>query len=119
MQNRFTRNFNRKWIIPIAVITSYSIHYTKLYDIYGETETGPVAASHAAWYDSAGQDALGRAVPGVTLAVVDADGDPISSGGVGRLAVAREHPGLCLGCVDSHQALARWAREKYVGRWLV
>lgn len=87
--------------------------------IYGETETGPVAASHAAWYDSAGQGALGRAVPGVTLAVVDADGDPISSGGVGRLAVAREHPGLCLGCVDSHQALARWAREKYVGRWLL
>lgn len=87
--------------------------------IYGEAETGPFATSHAAWYETAAPDALGRAAPGVVAAVVDADGVPLAPGAVGRLAVAQDHPGVCLGCEDAPRAMARWAREKYVGRWLL
>lgn len=87
--------------------------------IYGEAETGPVATSHATWYETAAPGALGRAVPGVAAAVVDADGVPLAPGAVGRLAVAQDHPGVCLGCEGAPRTVARWAREKYVGRWLL
>lgn len=87
--------------------------------IYGEAETGPVAASHPGWYACADAAGLGRAVPGVAAAVVDGDGMPLAAGAVGRLAVMQDHPGLCLGCEGAPQAVARWARQKYVGRWLL
>lgn len=87
--------------------------------IFGEAETGPVASSHPSWYACADADALGRATPGIATAVVDADGVPLAAGGVGRLAVAQEHPGVCLGCEGEPRAVARWARRKFVGRWLL
>ena len=87
--------------------------------LYGETETGPVASSHPQWFSSDAADGIGRAVPGITLDVVDVDGLPVAVDGVGTLAVLRDYPGLCLGAEGSPSAVARWARRKYVGKWFL
>lgn len=87
--------------------------------LYGETETGPVAASAPQWFATDAAEGLGRAVPGVTLAAVDPDGRPVAMDGMGHLAVLRDYPGLCLGAEGSPSAVARWARRKYVGKWFV
>jgi acetyl-CoA synthetase len=87
--------------------------------LYGETETGPVAASHPQWFPTPDPNGLGRAVPGITLDVVDADGVPVALDGVGTLAVLRDYPGLCLGAEGGPSAVARWARRKYVGKWFL
>jgi acetyl-CoA synthetase len=87
--------------------------------LYGETETGPVAASHPQWFATDAGGGLGRASPGITLDVVDADGTPVAMDGVGTLAVLRDYPGLCLGAEGSPSAVAQWARRKYVGKWFL
>lgn len=87
--------------------------------LYGEAETGPVAATHPQWYATEDDGGLGRAVPGIGIDIVDDDGVPVAVGGVGRLAVAQDHPGLCLGAEGAPAAVARWSRRKYVGKWFL
>ncbi|WP_337996960.1 AMP-binding protein [Oleispirillum naphthae] len=87
--------------------------------IYGEAETGPIAATHPHWFSGEGDAAIGRAIPGTVLGVVDADGQSVPIGAVGHVAVTQDHPGLCLGYEGQAAAVAQWARRKYVGRWFL
>jgi acetyl-CoA synthetase len=87
--------------------------------IYGEAETGPIAATHPHWFADESEAAIGRAIPGVTVDIVDADGHRVPLNAVGHLAVKQDHPGLCLGYEGSAPAVARWARRKYVGSWVL
>ncbi len=87
--------------------------------VYGEAETGPIAATHPHWFADDSEAAIGRAIPGAVIDVVDADGRPVPMNAVGHLAVRQDHPGLCLGHEGSAPAVARWARRKYVGAWFL
>jgi len=87
--------------------------------LYGEAETGPLAATPPHWFLSESETSIGRAIPGTVLDVVDTDGNSVPIGGIGHLAVTQTHPGLCLGFEGPPAAAAAWARRKYVGRWFL
>ncbi|MGS4915224.1 MULTISPECIES: AMP-binding protein [Mameliella] len=81
-------------------------------EFYGQTECNMVASSCAALFDPI-PGALGRAVPGFDIAVIDEDGAPVE--GEGDIAVRR-------GCAS--MMLEYWNRpgataEKFRGDWLV
>ncbi|GGF52434.1 acetyl-CoA synthetase [Mameliella alba] len=81
-------------------------------EFYGQTECNMVASSCAALFDPI-PGALGRAVPGFDIAVIDEDGSPVE--GEGDIAVRR-------GCAS--MMLEYWNRpgataEKFRGDWLV
>jgi acetyl-CoA synthetase len=87
--------------------------------IYGEAETGPVAATHPHWFADDSEAAIGRAIPGISVDIVDGDGQRLPLNAIGHLAVKQEHPGLCLGYDGPAPVVAGWARRKYVGAWFL
>ena len=56
---------------------------------------------------------MGRAVPGHSLAVVDAEGQPVPAGAVGEVAVRRPDPVMFLEYWKNPEATA----DKYAGDW--
>lgn len=58
---------------------------------------------------------LGKAVPGMTAAIVDAQGNPLPAGQVGEIALRRGHPIMFLEYWNKPKATA----EKYAGDWLL
>jgi acetyl-CoA synthetase len=87
---------------------------TTINEFYGQTECNLVVANCAAIMTTR-PGAMGRAVPGHRVAVVDREGSEVRDGELGVIAVARPDPVMFLGYWGKPDATA----EKFVGDWLL
>ena len=81
-------------------------------EFYGQTECNMVASSCAALFDPH-PGAIGRAVPGHRVAVIDGDG--AETGGEGDIAVRAGSPAMLLEYWRKPEA----TREKFRGQWML
>jgi len=88
--------------------------HTPINEFYGQTECNLVVANCAAIMATR-PGAMGRAVPGHRVAVVDRQGRELRDGELGVIAVARPDPVMFLGYWGKPDATA----EKFVGDWLL
>jgi acetyl-CoA synthetase len=82
-------------------------------EFYGQTECNLVVGSCAA-IGVVKPGAIGKTIPGHTVAVVDAEGREVPPGTVGQIAVKRPDPVMFLEYWDRPEA----TREKFVGDWM-
>ena len=82
-------------------------------EFYGQTECNLVLSSCAAIGVSRG-GAIGRAVPGHLVAVIDGEGRRARAGETGQIAIARPDPVMFLGYWQNPQATA----AKFIGDWM-
>jgi long-subunit acyl-CoA synthetase (AMP-forming) len=72
--------------MPLALQGDFARHYGRpLQEIFGTTETGAIAANWSPEANPVGS--CGRAAPGLEVALIDANGDPIPSGAEGEMIV--------------------------------
>ncbi|HEY2021322.1 acyl-CoA synthetase [Paraburkholderia sp.] len=83
-------------------------------EFYGQTECNVVVSSCAALFEPR-FGAIGRAVPGHHVAIVDAQGNELPPGAIGDIAVAAPDPVMFLGYWHNEAA----TREKFRGRFLL
>ncbi|HZZ12215.1 MAG TPA: acyl-CoA synthetase [Paraburkholderia sp.] len=83
-------------------------------EFYGQTECNVVVSSCAALFEPC-FGAIGRAVPGHHVAIVDANGKALPQGAIGEIAVAAPDPVMFLGYWNNEAA----TREKFRGRYLL
>ncbi|MBO9195524.1 AMP-binding protein [Rhizobium sp. 16-449-1b] len=83
-------------------------------EFYGQTECNFVLSSNAALGVSK-PGAIGKAVPGHKVAIVDEAGAVLAPGAVGQIAIARPDPVMFLGYWNDAEATAR----KFAGDWLL
>jgi acetyl-CoA synthetase len=83
-------------------------------EFYGQTECNVVVSSCAALFEPR-FGAIGRAVPGHRVAIVDAHGNELPPGAIGDIAVAAPDPVMFLGYWRNEPA----TREKFRGPFLV
>jgi acetyl-CoA synthetase len=82
-------------------------------EFYGQTECNLVLGSCAA-LGVHKPGAIGKAIPGHTVAVIDGDGRPVKPGTQGQIAVLRPDPVMFLNYWGKPDA----TRAKFVGDWL-
>ncbi|MCB1501256.1 MAG: AMP-binding protein [Bauldia sp.] len=83
-------------------------------EFYGQTECNYVlGASAALGVTRAG--AIGKPVPGHSVAVIDAEGRAVPSGEQGEIAICRPDPAMFLGYLDQPEA----TRDKFRGDWML
>jgi acetyl-CoA synthetase len=82
-------------------------------EFYGQTECNLVLSSSARIGVSK-SGAIGRAVPGHEVAIIDDRGEPVPAGVAGQIAVRRPDPVMFLGYWQNEQA----TREKFIGDWM-
>ncbi|MEZ5667232.1 MAG: AMP-binding protein [Alphaproteobacteria bacterium] len=82
-------------------------------EFYGQTECNLVVASSAG-LGVERPGAIGRAVPGHSVAVIDDAGDPLPPGTLGEIAVRRPDPVMFTGYWNRPEETA----AKFVGAWL-
>jgi len=83
-------------------------------EFYGQTECNLVIAS-CAELGLIKVGAMGKPVPGHTVAVIDRDGNVLNHGEIGQIAVKRPDPVMFLEYWGRPDA----TRDKYVGDWLL
>jgi acetyl-CoA synthetase len=83
-------------------------------EFYGQTECNLVLSSCDALGTSK-PGSIGRAVPGHTVAVIDAVGVPVKPGEIGQIAVKRPDPVMFIEYWGNPGA----TRAKYIGDWLL
>jgi acetyl-CoA synthetase len=83
-------------------------------EFYGQTECNLVVSS-CAQIGVYHAGAMGKAVPGHNVAVIDAQGQPVRSGETGQIAVQRPNPVMFLEYWGKPEA----TREKFVGDWML
>jgi acetyl-CoA synthetase len=83
-------------------------------EFYGQTECNLVLGSCAA-LGALKAGAIGKAVPGHTVAVIDAVGVPVKPGEIGQIAVKRPDPVMFIEYWGKPDA----TRSKYIGDWLL
>lgn len=83
-------------------------------EFYGQTECNMVLSSCAAWFKPR-TGAIGRAVPGHTVAVIGNDGKALPQGEQGEIAVLRPDPVMFLGYWQRPDATAL----RFRGDWLL
>ncbi|MFM0243906.1 acyl-CoA synthetase [Paraburkholderia sediminicola] len=83
-------------------------------EFYGQTECNVVVSSCAALFEPS-FGAIGRAVPGHDVAIIDANGNELPQGAIGDIAVAAPDPVMFLGYWNNEPA----TREKFRGKYLV
>ncbi|MFK7877155.1 MAG: AMP-binding protein [Paracoccaceae bacterium] len=81
-------------------------------EFYGQTECNMVVSSCAAEFP-AHPGSIGKPVPGFTLAVLDAQGQPTTE--IGQIAVGKDPASMMLGYWNAPEA----TREKFSGDWLL
>ena len=82
-------------------------------EFYGQTECNYVlGASARLGVTRAG--AIGKAIPGHTVAVIDGAGRPLPPGEQGEIAIRRPDPSMFLGYLDDPSATV----EKFIGDWM-
>ncbi len=82
-------------------------------EFYGQTECNIVLSS-AAQIGVARAGAIGKAVPGHRVAIIDGEGNEMPQGTLGQIAVARPDPVMFLGYWENEAATA----AKSVGEWM-
>ncbi|WP_343082179.1 AMP-binding protein [Ostreiculturibacter nitratireducens] len=82
-------------------------------EIYGQTECNLVVCT-AADLMEVRPGAMGKAVPGVEMAVIDGEGRPVPDGTIGEIAVKRGTPVMFLGYLGKPEKTA----EKFTGDWM-
>jgi acetyl-CoA synthetase len=82
-------------------------------EFYGQTECNLVVGSCAA-IGVVKPGAIGKTIPGHTVAVIDADGREVAPGTIGQIAVKRPDPVMFLEYWDRPEA----TREKFIGDWM-
>ncbi len=82
-------------------------------EIYGQTECNLVIASGQGLFPTK-PGMMGRAVPGMEVAVIDAAGNPVPDGELGEIAVKRGTPVMFLEYLNKPGKTA----EKFIGDWL-
>jgi acetyl-CoA synthetase len=82
-------------------------------EFYGQTECNLVVGSCAS-IGVARAGAIGKAVPGHKVAVIDAQGHPVEPGAIGQIAVRRPDPVMFLEYWGRPEA----TREKFIGDWM-
>lgn len=82
-------------------------------EFYGQTECNLVVGSCAA-IGVVRPGAIGKAIPGHTVAVIDAEGHPVKPGVIGQIAVQRPDPVMFL----EYWGNAPATREKFIGDWM-
>jgi len=75
-------------------------------EFYGQTECNMVLSSCDRWF-TAQAGAIGRAVPGHDVRVVDAQGAPLAAGHIGQIAVRAPDPVMFLGYWNNPEATAQ------------
>uniref|UniRef100_UPI00333E3A7B acyl-CoA synthetase n=1 Tax=Castellaniella defragrans TaxID=75697 RepID=UPI00333E3A7B len=83
-------------------------------EFYGQTECNVVVSGCGALYPRV-SGAIGRAVPGHDVAIVDSDGKPLPTGEVGHIAIRSPDPVMFLGYWGNPQA----THEKFAGAYLL
>ncbi len=83
-------------------------------EFYGQTECNLVVSSCGALFPGR-PGAIGRPVPGHDVAIVTADGQPLPTGEIGRIAVRRPDPVMFLGYWNNATATA----GKFAGEYLL
>ena len=83
-------------------------------EFYGQTECNVVVSSCAALFEPC-FGAIGRAVPGHHVAIVDTDGNELPQGAIGDIAVAAPDPVMFLGYWGNEAA----TRDKFRGKFLL
>jgi acetyl-CoA synthetase len=82
-------------------------------EFYGQTECNLVVGSCAA-IGVVRPGAIGKAIPGHTVAVIDAEGRTLKAGELGQIAVKRPDPVMFLEYWGKPEA----TREKFIGDWM-
>ena len=82
-------------------------------EFYGQTECNLVVGS-CALIGVARPGAIGKAIPGHTVAVIDAQGHPVKPGETGQIAIKRPDPVMFLEYWGRPDA----TREKFIGDWM-
>lgn len=82
-------------------------------EFYGQTECNAVLASCAALGVSRG-GAIGKAVPGHRVAIIDGEGRRVPAGVSGQIAIARPNPVMFLEYWQSPEA----TEKKFIGEWM-
>jgi acetyl-CoA synthetase len=82
-------------------------------EFYGQTECNLVVGSCAS-IGVVRPGAIGKAIPGHTVAVIDAEGRPCKPGDIGQIAVLRPDPVMFLEYWGNPGA----TREKFIGDWM-
>jgi acetyl-CoA synthetase len=82
-------------------------------EFYGQTECNLVVGSCAA-IGLVRPGAIGKALPGHTVAVIDDEGREMKTGEIGQIAVRRPDPVMFLEYWDNPEA----TREKFIGDWM-
>ncbi len=82
-------------------------------EFYGQTECNLVVGSCAA-IGVVRPGAIGKAIPGHTVAVIDGEGREVKPGEIGQIAVRRPDPVMFLEYWGNPNA----TREKFIGDWM-
>ncbi|WEH10502.1 AMP-binding protein [Alicyclobacillus fastidiosus] len=82
-------------------------------DGYGQTENSLLVGTLRDMEVRAGS--MGKPFPGTRVSIVDDDGNPLSVGEIGHIAVHRTHPTLFQGYLDDEER----TRRAYRGEWYV
>jgi len=85
-----------------------------LHEAYGKPETGWIAGGCTRWF-SPRPGSVGRAVPVLSLEVLDDHGKILGSGVTGRIAVHRSDPALFSGFFERRERTA----ECFIGDWFL
>ncbi|NVO22955.1 class I adenylate-forming enzyme family protein [Donghicola mangrovi] len=100
--------------LPEALRTAwFGATGTGLYEAYGQTEISTFISGSPARPSAAGT--LGAPQDGRLVAIVDDNGQPVSRGTAGTIAIDHRDPGLMLGYLDAPEATA----EKRRGPWFL
>lgn len=83
-------------------------------EFYGQTECNTVLGSCRS-VEISRSGAIGKAIPGHEVAILDADGQPLAPGEQGQIAVKRPDPVMFLEYWNKPEATA----EKFIGDWMV
>ena len=77
--------------LPDAVAAAFKARYgVSIRELFGSTETGVITIERAD-QDKSGEHSVGLPIPGVTLRIVDADGQSAPTGEKGRVEVTTPH----------------------------
>ena len=83
-------------------------------EFYGQTECNMTVSSCAVLLDVK-PGAIGKAAPGHRVAIIDDEGNVLSPGEQGKIAIHSPDPVMFLGYWNNEQA----TRDKFIGDWLV
>jgi len=89
------------------------IFHIRINEMYGMTECPGVIGTGDNWQAPVG--AMGRAIPGHNLCLIDQAGRPVKDGDRGIIGIRKDHPGVFLGYLNEPTL----TRSKFSEEWLI